>query len=328
MKALILDSFNAPYKLAETDKPIPARGEVLVRILASGVNPLDLKIVAGQAAHAKAKLPAILGLDLAGVVETTGEAVTRFKPGDEVFGLTGGINGVPGSLAQFAAVDANLLALKPKNLSMREAAALPLVFITAWEGLVDRACVREGQSVLIHGGAGGIGHVAVQLAKAKGAVVYSTGKPAQHAIIEHYGAIPIDYTSLSVEQYVEQHTAGEGFDIIFDTVGGATLDNSFKGVKRYSGHVLSALGWGSHALAPLSFRSASYSGVFTLYPLISGEGRAHHGEILAAATALAEDGKLSPLLDSEEYFLGDVQAAYRAQDARTAKGKIVINIQH
>src|SRR6202012_5050037 len=171
MKALILENFNSPYQLKEIDKPVAGKGEVLVKIEASGIYPLDLKIKAGQAAHAQAKLPAILGIDLAGVVEAVGEAVTAFKLGDEVYGMTGGIAGIPGSLAEYAAVDADLLAIKPKNLSMHEAAALPLVFITAWEGLVDRANVSAGTTVLIHGGAGGVGHVAVKIETARGAKV-------------------------------------------------------------------------------------------------------------------------------------------------------------
>jgi NADPH2:quinone reductase len=145
----------------ETIVPDPAAkaGEVLVRIRASGVNPLDTKIRAGQAAHAKQPLPAVLGLDMAGVVEEVGEGVTAFKRGDEVYGMTGGVGGLQGSLAEFVAADANLLAHKPKRLSMREAAALPLSVITAWEGLVDRAGVHAGQTVLVHAGAGGVGHV-------------------------------------------------------------------------------------------------------------------------------------------------------------------------
>jgi len=120
MKALILENFNTPYQLKEIDKPIAGKGEALVKIAASGVNPLDLKIKAGQAAHAKAKLPAILGIDLAGVVEEVGKGVTTFKPGDEVYGMTGGIAGVPGSLAEYAAVDADLLAIKPKPRIYRQ----------------------------------------------------------------------------------------------------------------------------------------------------------------------------------------------------------------
>jgi len=154
--------------------PMAKAGEVLVRIRASGLNPLDAKIRAGQAAHAKQPLPAVLGLDMAGVVEEVGEGVSAFRCGDEVYGMTGGVGGLQGSLAEFVAADADLLAHKPKALSMREAAALPLSAITAWEGLVDRAQVHRGQTVLIHAGAGGVGHVAVQIALAFGATVFAT----------------------------------------------------------------------------------------------------------------------------------------------------------
>ncbi|MDO6430821.1 zinc-dependent alcohol dehydrogenase family protein [Flavitalea sp. BT771] len=326
MKALILESYNTSYLLKEVETPVAAKGQVLVNIKASGVNPLDLKIRAGQAAHARTQLPAILGLDMAGVVAAVGEGVTRFKPGDEVYGITGGVAGIPGTLAEYAAVDADLLAMKPANLTMREAAAVPLVFITAWEGLVDRARVQEGQTVLVHGGAGGVGHVAVQLAKAHGAKVYTTVSPAKRALVESYGAIAIDYTALSAQDYIQGYTNGEGFDVVFDTLGGVTLDSSFLSAKRYTGHVVSALGWGSHSLAPLSFRGATYSGIFTLYPLISGRGRAHHGDILRQATALIEAGKLRPLTDGQPYTMESIADAYTAIEQGTARGKVVIDI--
>lgn len=165
MRALLLPAPDAPFAMHHLPTPVPAPGEVLVRIHASGVNPLDTKIRAGAAAHARHALPAVLGMDLAGTVQAVGPGVTDFQPGDAVYGFTGGIGGHQGSLADHAAVDARLLALKPAALSMREAAALPLVFITAWEGLVDRAQVRPGHKVLVHGGAGGVGHVAIQLAR-------------------------------------------------------------------------------------------------------------------------------------------------------------------
>jgi NADPH2:quinone reductase len=328
MKALVLESFNTPYQLKQIDKPAAGKGQVLVKILASSVNPLDIKIKAGQAGHAKAVLPAVLGIDMAGVVETVGEGVTSFVPGDEVYGTTGGIAGIPGTLAEYAAVDAELLALKPKNFSMREAAALPLVFITAWEGLVDRANVNEGKTVLVHGGAGGVGHIAVQIAKALGAQVFSTVDTAKNEVINAYGATPINYKSLTVDEYVQQYTGGEGFDIIFDTIGGETLDASFKAAKQYVGHVLSILGWGTHSLAPLSFYGATYSGVFTLYPLITGKGRKHHGDILREATKLIEGGKLKPLVDPENYTLETIAEAYDALEQSKAKGKVVVNINN
>jgi NADPH:quinone reductase len=325
MLAAVLDAPNAPFRIAPVPRPQAQPGQVLVRIGASAVNPLDLKIRAGQAAHARQPLPAILGIDLAGTVEATGDGVTAFKPGDEVYGMTGGVGGLQGSLAQYAAVDADLLAPKPANLGMREAAALPLIVITAWEGLVDRAAVHSGQKVLVQGGAGGVGHIAIQIARARGAEVFATGSAASQAFIEQLGAVPIDYRETPVESYVAKHTGGRGFDIVYDTVGGATLDASFNAVARF-GHVVSALGWGTHALAPLSFRAASYSGVFTLLPMLTGEGRAHHGDILREAARLVEAGKLAPRIDPRHFALAAAGDAYRALENNDAAGKIVVDI--
>jgi NADPH2:quinone reductase len=210
---------------------------------------------------------------------------------------------------------------------MHESASLPLIFITAWEGLVDKARVSEGKTVLIHGGAGGVGHIGVQIAKAFGATVFATAGHADLDLITSYGATPIDYSTTSVEEYVQEHTDGEGFDIILDTVGGAVLDASFKAVKRYTGHVVSILGWGTHALATLSFRGATYSGVFTLYPLISGMYRKHHGDILREATRLAEAGKIIPILHEEYYTPETIATAYDAIIAGQTKGKVVISFE-
>lgn len=326
MRAVLLKEFGGPLVLDEIEKPAPGPGQVLVKVAASGVNPLDTKIRAGKAAHARNQLPAVLGLDLAGVVAEVGPEVTGFAPGDEVYGLTGGVGDLPGSLAEYAAVDARLLARKPESLSLREAAALPLAAITGWEALVDRARVRAGQRVLVHGGAGGVGQTAIQIARALGAEVFATGSTRSLATIARLGATPIDYTISPVEEYVAEHTAGEGFDVVFDTVGGATLDLSFSAVRTYTGHVVSALGWGTHSLAPLSFRGASYSGVFTLLPMLTGRGRERHGEILREVTALADAGRLKPLLDPGQFDLGSVADAHAAVEAGTANGKVVINV--
>ncbi|MDJ1499953.1 zinc-dependent alcohol dehydrogenase family protein [Xanthocytophaga agilis] len=326
MQALVLEEYSTNYTLKQLVRPVPAAGQVLVRIKVSGVNPLDLKIKAGQAAHAKTQLPAILGIDMAGIVESVGDGVTLFKLGDEVFGMTGGIAGLQGSLAEYAAVDADLLAHKPKRLTMREAAALPLAFITAWEGLVDRANVGNGKNVLIQGGSGGVGSIAVQLAKAKDANVFATDKPAKKPFLESLGATFIDYTHYPVDEYLQEYTQGEGFDIIFDTVGGTTLDASFQAVKTYTGHVVSILGWGTHTLAPLSFRGATYSGVFTLLPLITGIGRKHHGEILREASQLADTGLLIPSVDPVYYTMQTIEDAYIAFENRQNNGKVVIEI--
>jgi NADPH2:quinone reductase len=325
MHVAILEAHGAPLRLATISRPAPGPGQVLVRIAASGTNPLDTKIHAGSAAHARHPLPAILGLDLAGTVEALGEGVTRFRRGDEVYGMAGGVGGHQGSLAEYAAVDADLLALKPGNLSMRETAALPLVFITAWEGLVDRAAVRPGQTVLVQGGAGGAGQMVVQIAQAFGAKVFATGSPSSRGAIERFGACFVD-RSEPVADYVARLTGGRGFDLVYDTVGSAALDASFAAVRRF-GHVVSCLGWGTHALAPLSFRAASYSGVFTLLPLLTGEGRAHHGEILAEATRLAEAGQLVPTLDPRRFTLVTACDAYRAITDGSGRGKLVVDIE-
>jgi NADPH2:quinone reductase len=327
MPAVVLDEFGGPLVVRELPVPEPGPGEVLVRVAASGVNPLDLKIRSGTAAHARVQTPAVLGIDMSGTVVRAGQDVTGFSAGDEVYGMTGGVGTMPGSLAGYQIADARLLALKPRNLSMAEAAALPLAVITAWEGLVDRAQVGSGCTVLVHGGAGGVGQVAVQLAVARGAQVYATGSGAAIDVIQSAGATAIDYRATTVEEYVDRYTGSEGFDVIFDTVGGVTLDASFTAVRRYTGRVVSILGWGTHSLAPLSFRGATYSGVFTLLPLLTGRGRSHHGEILQQAAVLAEKGALRPLLHEESFALADVSAAHDVLSAKRARGRVVINVE-
>ena len=319
-----VDKPDGEFRKVKVHVPELAASQVRVRISASGVNPIDTKIRAGKTAEAKQPLPAVLGVDMAGTVVQVGIGVTTFKPGDEVYGMAGGAGGLQGTLAELIAADADLLAHKPKSLSMREAAALPLSVITAWEGLVDRANVRAGQRVLIHAGAGGVGHVAVQLARAFGAEVFATVSLDKKKIAEEFGAFPIDYRSVSVEDYVTDCTNGKGFDIVYDTVGGATLDASFAAVKRY-GHVVSCMGWGSHSLASLSFRGATYSGVFTLLPLITGDGRVHHGEILERAAGLAEGGKLKPFLNQQRFSNADIEDA-QALVASGAVGKVVVEL--
>ncbi|WP_158943535.1 zinc-dependent alcohol dehydrogenase family protein [Granulicella sp. S190] len=325
MRAYVVERPDAEFSVVDLPRPVPLSGQVLVRVHASGVNPLDTKIRAGKAPHAKQPLPAVLGLDMAGVVEEIGDGVTSFRPGDEVYGMVGGVGGLQGTLAEFVLGNADLLALKPKALSMREAAALPLITITAWEGIVDRAGVHAGQKVLVHAGAGGVGHVAVQLARAYGAEVFATVSAEKRSVAEEFGATPIDYRRLSTEQYVDLHTDGQGFDVVYDTVGGATIDASFVAVKRYTGHVVSCLGWSTHSLAPLSFRGATYSGVFTLMPLLTGVGQPHHGEILRQAAVLADEGKLRPLMNRERFGVAEIGAAHALVESG-ALGKVVIDL--
>ncbi len=163
-------------------------GEVLMEIAASGVSILDTKLRAGKPALAKQPLPAVLGLEIAGTVVEVDPSVTMFRVGNEAYGMVGRVGGLQGTLAQCVTADARLLAIKRSALSMRQAASLPQNFIRAWEGLVDRARATADKTVLVHGGAGGVGHLAVQIAKAFGANVYATVSPGKSAIVQSFGA--------------------------------------------------------------------------------------------------------------------------------------------
>lgn len=326
MRAVVVDSYATGLpRVTVLPRPAPAPGQVLVRVRASGVNPVDYKIRTGRAPFAAPDLPAVLGADLAGIVEATGADVTGFRSGDEVYGLTGGVRGLQGSLADFVSVDAALLAPKPVCLDWREAAAVPLVFLTAWEGLVDKANVRVGQKVLIQGGAGGVGHVAVQIALARGAEVFATVSPGKRRIVESFGATPIDYHSMPVEDYVRVYTGNQGFDVVYDTVGGAVLDDSLKAVRPY-GHVVSCAAFGEHSLAPAALRCATLSAVYVLLPMLSGQGRARHGDILREATRLAEKGRLRPVVDPRHFTLDQVLDAHDAVEAGNALIKVVVDV--
>lgn len=325
MRALFINTYESEFVSTDIEKPTPKKGEVLVKIHASGVNPIDNKIRIGVSPYASPVLPAILGTDLAGVIEAIGEGVTQFKIGDEVYGLAGGVLRLQGTLAEYTAVDADLLAIKPKNLTMKEAAGIPLVVLTAWEGLIDRAKVKKGDKVLVHAGAGGVGHIVVQLAKTLGADVYATVSKQKEDIVKSYGATPIDYKTTQVEDYVNQYTDGKGFDIIYDTVGGQSLDDSFKAIRHY-GQISSCYAFGTHSLATSSLRSASLHGVFVLHPAISGEGRKQHSDILTQATKLFEEGKLKPLIDARKFTLNNAIEAHKAVSDGSSTGRIVVDI--
>lgn len=327
MNAAVVHTYGEPLLVSRIPLPTLRDGHALIKVEASGVNPLDTKIRIGAAAHARTTLPAILGIDLAGVVEAVADDVTSFVAGEAVYGMAGGVGGVPGSLAEYALADVRLLARRPSSWTAKQAAAVPLTAITSWEGLVDRADVGPGDKVLIHGGAGGVGHIAVQLAICRGAEVFATGRRESLATLRELGATAIDYEVDDAPAYVDRYTGGDGFDVVFDTVGGTTLDAAFESVRFYTGRVISILGWGSHDLAPLSFRGASYSGVFTLLPLITGRGREHHGDILRQITALADSGALTPIVDPRTFTLHTAGEAHRAVEDGTARGKIVVELR-
>lgn len=326
MKAQILRSFGATPDFADADLPMPELkpGNVLIRVAATSVNPVDIKMRTLAPPFAP-KPPAVMGMDVAGVVEAVGEGVSAFKPGDEVFGCPGGIADLPGALAEYMLADARLLARKPARLSMTEAAALPLVTITAWEALFDRARLKPGQHALIHAGTGGVGHVAVQLAKAHGARVAATVSSARKAeLAASLGAHDcINYREESVESYVARLTAGRGFDVVFDTVGGSTLDASFQAAALY-GTVVSTNTRSSHDLSQLHAKGLTLSVVFMLLPLVTGQGRERHGEIMAQAAALAEAGKLRPVLAERRFRFEEIAMAQEYLASGKAVGKVVL----
>lgn len=326
MKAMLIKSYgeDAVFETAEIDKPQVKAGHVLVKIAASSVNTVDTMIrKMGKELPLSPDTPAILGMDFAGTVEAVGEGVSTYSIDDEVYGCAGGLADLPGTLAEYILADANLIAHKPKNLSMLEAAALPLVAITAYEGLT-RAGIKQGQKVLVHGGSGGVGHVALQLAKHFGADVYSTGGgDKQLALIEQLGATGINYKTESVEQYVAKHTNGNGFDLVFDSVGGANMLNSFE-AAALNGQVASTVSMCELDLTLAHFKGLSLHVVFMLIPMLHNFKREQHGSILRNLTQIVESGGLKPVLDEKQYSLEQVGQAYARLESRQAMGKVVV----
>ncbi|MEM9376684.1 MAG: zinc-dependent alcohol dehydrogenase family protein [Pseudomonadota bacterium] len=329
MKAMILESYgtDATFVAAERDMPKAEVGEVLVKVAATSVNTVDTMIrqLGQDQLPLSPDLPAVLGMDFAGTIESIGEGVTGFKVGDEVYGCAGGLMALQGALAEYMPADARLIAHKPKSLSMKQAAALPLVGITAYEGLV-RAGIGAGQKVLVQGGAGGVGHVAVQLARHFGADVYATGSGGdQTPIIEGYGATAISFIDEPVSEYVEKYTGGVGFDIVFDSVGGANMTNSFKAAKL-NGNVASTVALVEIDLSPAHFKGLSLHVVFMLIPMMHDVGREKHGAILAELAKIVDVGGLMPLLDPSDFTLEQAGEAHAKLESGTAIGKVVISV--
>ncbi len=325
MRAMKMKEFGGPEVFEETQVPVPAimKGHVLIRVQASSVNPVDTKIRSGML-EAIAPESGVLGCDVAGIVEEVGPGVTDFSVGDQVYGSPGGIKGCGGALAEFLLADADCLALMPEGMSFTDAAALPLVSITAWEGLYDRADVSSGQKVLVHGGAGGVGHVAVQLCVAAGATVFSTvSSEAKAKIVRGLGAMPIFYKDQSVADYVGKFTAGQGFELVMDTVGGENVARCLEAVAP-AGQVVSISTRTTADLSPLHAKGVSLHVVFMLIPLLHKRGRARHGEILTEITALVEAGKLKPLVHPQTFSFSEVGAAHELLASGAAVGKIVL----
>ncbi|SFR18627.1 zinc-dependent alcohol dehydrogenase family protein [Poseidonocella sedimentorum] len=328
MKAMTLNAYGPQASFEETEMPRPVAGpgHVLVRVKASSVNTVDTMIRdMGSELPLSPQLPAVLGMDFAGIVEEVGADVTGFAVGDEVYGCAGGLAGLQGALAEYISADAALIAHKPASLSMREAAALPLVGITAWEGL-ERAGVARGQKVLVQGGAGGVGHIAVQLARHLGAEVSATGTGAdQLAVIEGFGARAIDFKAEQVETYVESHTGNAGFDTVFDTVGGANLTNSFA-AAALNAQVITTVALTELDLSPAHFKGLSLHIVFMLLPMLHDQGREVHGRILADLARLVDAGAVKPRLDTPDFSLAQVGQAYARLQGGQAIGKVVVDV--
>ena len=326
MKGMLIKAYgeDAIFEIAEIEKPKVKAGHVLVKIAASSVNTVDTMIrKMGKDLPLSPDAPAILGMDFAGTIEAVGEDVVGYSSGDEVYGCVGGLADLPGTLAEYIVADSNLLAKKPKNLSMREAAALPLVAITAYEGLT-RAGIREGQKVLVHGGAGGVGHVALQLAKHFGADVYSTcsgGKKLE--LLEQLGATAINYKTESVEEYVAKYTDGAGFDLVFDSVGGPNMIKSFE-AAALNAQVVTTVSLCELDLTLAHFKGLSIHVVFMLIPMLHNYKREDHGKILSNLTKIIEDGALKPLLDENQFSLEEVGKAHAHLESGKAIGKVVV----
>ncbi|MFK3959731.1 zinc-dependent alcohol dehydrogenase family protein [Pseudalkalibacillus hwajinpoensis] len=325
MKAVVINEFGSPsnFRVEELSSRELKAGEVRINVKATSVNPVDMKIRSGQAEAFAPAFPAVLHGDVAGIVEEAYEG-SAFKKGDEVYACAGGVKGLDGALREQMIVDQKLVAKKPVRLSMKEAAALPLVSITAWEALVDRINVKPGQNVLIHGATGGVGHIAIQIAKSLGAIVYTTASTNEKMKMgQELGAdYAINYKETSVEEYVNHYTDGKGFDAVFDTVGGDNMEKSFQAVKN-GGHVACIVGSGEHDMTQLYVKSASYHGVLMLVPMLTNEGREHHGDILNRIAHMVNHDILKPVLDEQSFTFTTIGEAHARLESGKTIGKVV-----
>ena len=311
-----------------TEPAISIPTQIKVRLKAAGVNPVDTKLRNNGVLFPDA-LPAILGCDGAGTVVETGSGVTRFKAGDNVWFCHGGLGGAPGNYAEFTVLEAAEAEPMPATLDFVQAAALPLVLITAWEALFDRAGLSAGQTLLVQAGAGGVGHVAIQLAKAFGAQVATTvSTPEKAGTVRQLGADHVIlYQQDDVTEAVMAWTDGRGVDVVLDTVGGETFRNSLEAAGVY-GHVVTLLDPGND-VSWKSARNKNMSISFTLMltPMLQDlpEARKHQGEILNQCAALITAGKLAPLV-SKTLPLADAVQAHELVEAGHVQGKLVLTL--
>ncbi|OCX61729.1 NADPH:quinone reductase [Thioclava sp. SK-1] len=288
--------------LSEAERPVPRAGEVLVRVLAAGVNPVDWKIRSGAGARMGMTLPIRLGSEYVGIVEQTGEGVTNFSAGDEVFGMV-----KTGAFSEYLTVPAVDIARKPEGLGLKEAAALPLAGTTAWQAMVDEAGLVEGQRLLITGASGGVGTLAVQLAKAAGAHVTALCSTRNIDLVRGLGADEVvDYTACRFEDFVHD------MDVVFDTVGAETFQRAFATLRR-GGVMVTVVAF------PEGDEAARY-GV-----TVKRSFTASNAETLGRIGALAEAGKLVPRIE-RTFGLSEVKDALELSENGRARGKIVLTM--
>lgn len=326
MKAMVLERFGGPevFTLADLPEPEPGPGEVLVEVRASSVNPVDYKIRDGRAGFLVERLPAVLHPDCAGVVAAVGEGVRNLGPGERVYAFANGLGGKPGALAERMTVDARMVAPMPSGLDFEEAAALPLVSVTAWFALVHAASVKAGDTVLVMGGTGGVGHVAVQLAKARGATVAAAcGSEDKMRIAADLGAdIVFNYRDTDPADLAGLAPGGQGFDIVFNTPGEPAIDAAVAAC-RFEGTILDILG--EFPTRPgFQMKWLSFKSIFAGRHIVTGADPARNGEIMRAFTDLVEDGSVRPLVDERRFGFRDVGAAHHYAEHGSPTGKVVL----
>jgi len=332
MKAVQMSAAGAPDVLVFGEIPEPrlaAPSQIKVRLHAAGINPVDTKIRARGLFQPGAQPPAVLGCDGAGEVVEIGSGVTRFRVGDRVWFCNGGLGGEQGNYAEFTLVDEAVAQPLPAAIDFPTAAAAPLVLITAWEALFDRAHLQAGQHVLIHAGAGGVGHVAIQLAKQAGArVAVTVGSPEKAAFVRALGA---DEAFLYKEQdfvaATNRWTEGKGADIVFDCVGGETFRKSIDAVAHY-GDLITLLDPGTDVVwKEARNRNLRIGFVLMLTPMLRHlpEVRAHQGEILRLCGERIARGELR-IEVARTFPLDQAAEAHRLIEQGHVQGKLVLVI--
>lgn len=308
MKAVRIYAYGGRDQLLVEEAPVPQPGDndVLVRVVATSVNPVDWKIRAGYLKDMLPyKFPIILGWDVSGVVESVGNAVTRFKPGDAVYSRPAILR--DGTYAEYIAIDANEVAFKPATISHTSAASLPLAGITAWEVLVNTAGIKAGDRVLIHAASGGVGSLAVQLAKARGAYVIATTSAKNSALVKSLGADEIiDYRAQAFEKTIKD------VDIVFDSLGGEIQEKSWQ-VLKPDGILVSIVN-------PPSAEHAAAHKARSAFVFIEPDAA-----VLTELARLVDDGKIRPII-AAEFALDDIVAAHALSESGRAAGKIVVHV--